>query len=173
MSERTLCLITPDAVGQPWIERVQTKNDEDEVVEVDEVRAADKSEEIIARIKAAGLSIATQKTLRITKDQARAFFADRAGSDSYDALCDHVSSGLMVALVIEGPGAIVALRKLMGPADSATAFAEAEAAHPLNEEQWTLRASFGTDRLRNAVHGSADEYAALREVEFFFPEAAR
>ena len=173
MTERTLCLITPDAVGQPWVERVQSKNDEDEVVEVDEVRSDDKSKEIIARIQAAGLTITTQKTLRITKDQARTLFAGRVGTDSYDALCDHVSSGLLVALVIEGPGAIAELRKLMGPADSATAFAESEAAHPLNEELWTLRASFGTDRLRNAVHGSADEYAALREVEFFFPEAAR
>lgn len=173
MAERTLCLITPDAVGKPWVEHVFSKNDEDEVVELDEVRAADKSAEIINRIRASGLKIVTQKTLRITKAQARAFLSHQAGSDDYEARCDHLSSGLMVALVLEGDNAIVSLRKLIGPADSTAARRDSEAAHPLNEDLWTLRASFGTDRLRNAVHGSQDEFAAFREVDFFFPSVGR
>jgi len=167
--ERSLCLITPDAVGQPWTERVLSKNDEDETVEITEVRAADKSDEIIARIRASGLRIVTQKTLRITKEQAMAFL--RRDSESCGS-CDALSSGLMVALVVEGDNAIARLLELCGPTDAAQARAESEARHPLNEELWTLRASFGTDGVRNAVHASADEFAALREVDFFFPQVA-
>ncbi|RYG41527.1 hypothetical protein EON68_02985, partial [archaeon] len=59
---------------------------------------------------------------------------------------------------------------LMGPTNALVARAQAEEAHPLNEDEWTLRALYGTDGTRNATHGSDSTWSAAREIAFFFPQ---
>ena len=63
-----------------------------------------------------------------------------------------------------------AWRALMGPTNALKAREAAEAAAPLDEDSWPLRALYGTDGTRNATHGSDSEYSAWRETCFFFPE---
>ena len=65
-----------------------------------------------------------------------------------------MSSGPIVALVLEKTNAIAAWRALIGPTNSNAARAEAEAANPLDDSKWSLRALFGTDGQKNACHGS-------------------
>ena len=80
-------------------------------------------------------------------------------------------------LTVEKERAITEWRRLIGPTDSAKARAEAEAAHPLNEDLWSIRALYGVDARRNAVHGSDRPSSAEREISFFFkpspPAASR
>jgi adenylate kinase len=72
----------------------------------------------------------------------------------FDGLTSFMSSGPVTALVLEKEDAVRAWRELMGPTNSLRAREAAEAAHPLDEEAWPLRALFGTDGTRNATHGS-------------------
>ena len=134
------------------------------------LRAPDKSVEILARIAKEGFRIVAQKILHLSKAEAESFYAEHAGRPFFDALTTHMSSGPTVALVLEKEGAIGAWRALMGATNSLVARAAAEAAHPLDESLWPLRAAFGTDGTRNATHGSDSSFSALRETAFFFPE---
>lgn len=177
MSQRTFALIKPDCVGVPWVDELEGKGENEEGEEIAvpllEQRAPDKSDEILKRVTAAGFTIVEKRLVQITKAQAQAFYAEHAGRDFFDKLCDFMSSSLSIALVLEKDDAIASWRALMGPTNSGAAKAAAEAEHPLNEELWTLRALFGTDGTRNAVHGSDSAYSAAREIEFFFPAARR
>ena len=167
--ERTFALIKPDAVGKPWTEEVEEKAEEGPDVKVTKTRAGDKSNEILKRIAAAGFTVVSQRLLQLTHAQAADFYAEHAGKPFYEALVAFMSSAPCIALVLERADAVRVWRELMGPTNTGAAFAASQGAHPLNEEAWTLRALFGTDGTRNAVHGSAHAYAVAREAEFFFP----
>jgi len=84
-----------------------------------------------------------------------------------------MSSGSLLAMVLEKPGAIKAWRNLMGPTNTFKAQDYAAELHPLDESKWPLRALFGTDGTRNATHGSDSPYSSLRERTFYFPEPKR
>lgn len=90
---------------------------------------------------------------------AKEFYAEHSDREFYVALCEFMSSGPVVALEVVGAGAIGRARTLIGPTDSAKA---------RDEARGSLRARFGTDGRRNAVHGSDSAAAAARELKFFF-----
>jgi adenylate kinase len=180
--QRTLALIKPDACGQPWIETYVTKapvpedQDEADAAKDDkweistEMRAPDKAVEIIARINKAGFAIVQQRLMHLSKSEAEEFYAEHAGKHFYDKLSGFMSSGPTLALVLEKENAIADWRTLMGPTNSIQAKEAAEAAHPLNEDSWSIRATYGTDGTKNATHGSDSTVSADREIRFFFPE---
>lgn len=187
--ERTFAMIKPDATGVPWFENFTVKVPPPEPVEGEEtpedakppadewavardMRLSNKSEAILARIEKAGFKIVQRKVIHLSKAEAEAFYVEHAGRPFYDTLTSFMSSGAVTALVLEKENAIKSWRDLMGPTNSLKAKAEAEAAHPLNEELWSLRALFGTDGTRNATHGSDSQFSAWREIGFFFPDHA-
>jgi adenylate kinase len=176
--ERTLALIKPDACGRPWTERVMKKVEQEtddgpveKWVEAEVERSTDKAAEIIARIEQAGFRIVKQLVRRLTKAQAEAFYAEHRGKAFFDKLTDFMSSGPIVSMILEKENAIKDWRALMGPTNTIKAREAAEAEHPLDETKWSLRALFGTDGTQNATHGSDSPFSAMREAEFFFPEA--
>jgi len=134
-SERTVALIKPDAV------------------------AAGNIGGIIAMIENAGFKIVAMKMLHLTKEQAMAFYYVHAGKPFYHSLCNFMSSGRIVAMVLEAPSAIAKWRELMGPTD------------PKDAPIGTVRAKFGTDKEKNAVHGSDSKETADFEIAFFFSRA--
>jgi len=164
-------MLKPDVVNRPWTQTVtQPEPDENgNEVTLDEVRAADSAEAILARIKAEGFTIVAKKRVRLSKAQAQAFYAEHAGRAFFEDLTDFMSSGPVVALVLEKVQGIAAWRSLIGPTNSNTAREEMAASHPLDDSQWTLRALFGTDGQQNACHGSDSTWSATREANFFFP----
>lgn len=199
MLATTLALIKPDAVGQPWIgvelppappppkevedgEDGEQQPEEEEVTESADVAASsephvrsnDKSQEILKRIEAAGFKIVNKRRVCLDKGAAEAFYREHRGKPFFDALTSFMSSSPILALELKKDcGAIAAWRELMGPTNSAKAREESLAAHPHDENKWSLRALFGTDGTRNAVHGSDSAYSAEREINFFFPQPER
>jgi nucleoside-diphosphate kinase len=132
VNQRTLSLIKPDAV------------------------AADHIGEIIAQFEGAGLHIAGLKMVKLSKEQAQQFYAVHKERPFFSDLTEFVSSGPIVAIVLEGPNAIAKNRELMG----ATDFSKAAPG--------TIRAKFAKSVTQNAVHGSDSIETAKEEVAFFF-----
>jgi len=130
--EQTLSLIKPDGVSRGLIG------------------------EVIKRFEAAGLKIRAMKMLRLSMEQARAFYAVHKERPFYDSLTAFMSSGPIVAMILEGEGAIDLNRKLMGATDYRQA------------EPGTIRADFARDIEANIVHGSDSPETAATEMAFFF-----
>ena len=172
--ERTFAMIKPDAVGMPWSTTTMVPDEEDEtkLVPKEEVLNPDCAEAIKARIVAEGFTIADEKQVRLSKEQAKAFYAEHAARPFYEDLTDFMSSGPVVLMVLEKEDAIKSWRALLGPTNSETARAEAKAGDNAEDMyKWTIRAAFGTDGQKNAAHGSDSSYSAQREIDFFFPAA--
>lgn len=112
--------------------------------------------DIISYFEDANLNISAMKMTRLSKDQAAKFYAEHQGKPFFSDLVEFMSSGPIVALVLEGDGVIAKNRKLMGATD------------PKKAEQGTIRADFAESVTRNAVHGSDSPEAAKREISFFF-----
>jgi nucleoside-diphosphate kinase len=130
--ERTLSIVKPDAVA----------------------RGA--TGEILRRLEEAGLRIVAIKALRLTEEDARGFYAVHKDRPFYDSLVAFMTSGPIIASVLEGEGAIARNRELMGPTNSREA------------EKGTIRGDFGTDIEQNAVHGSDGPATAKLEIAYFF-----
>jgi len=130
--ERTLSIIKPDAVAKNVIG------------------------EIIARFEQAGLKIVAAKMLHLTKEQAEGFYAEHKGRPFFEGLVNFMISGPVVVQVLEGEGAILQNRTLMG------------ATNPQEAEAGTIRADFAQSIDANAVHGSDSPASAEREVAYFF-----
>jgi nucleoside-diphosphate kinase len=133
--ERTLCMVKPDAVAK---------------------HAAGA---ILAAIEESGLRIVAVKSLRLSRAQAEGFYAVHRHRPFFAALVEFMTSGPIVAAVLEGEGAIARWRGLMGPTDSKKA------------PPGTIRGRFGTDIEKNAVHGSDALDTAHFEIPYFFPQA--
>jgi nucleoside-diphosphate kinase len=112
--------------------------------------------EILKRFESAGLRIVALKMTRLTEQQARCFYAVHRSREFYESLVKFMSSGPVVVSVLEGPDAIARNRAVMGATD------------PARAEPDTLRADFGTNVERNAVHGSDAPATARVEIAFFF-----
>jgi nucleoside-diphosphate kinase len=97
--------------------------------------------------------------LRLTPELARGFYAVHKSQPFFGSLVAFMSSGPIVAGVLEGEGAIQRYRDLMGPTD------------PAQAPRDTLRGRFGTDIERNAVHGSDGAATARVEIPYFFDAA--
>ncbi|MDD2902906.1 MAG: nucleoside-diphosphate kinase [Syntrophales bacterium] len=114
--------------------------------------------EVIGRFEKNGLKIKAMKMLHLSLEQARAFYAVHQERPFYDSLTGFMSSGPIVALILEGENAIQVNRDLMG----ATDYRQAAAG--------TIRADFAKDIEANIVHGSDAPETAKTEIAFFFNE---
>ena len=112
--------------------------------------------QILARIEESGLEIVAMKKMHLSEQGARGFYAVHKERPFFDDLVAFMTSGPVVALVLEGEGAIKKWRDLMGPTNSNEAPAG------------TLRGDFGTDLEQNATHGSDAPETARLEIAYFF-----
>lgn len=112
--------------------------------------------EIYSRFEKAGLRIVAAKMLRLSREQAEGFYAEHKGRPFFPALIDFMTSGPVTVQVLEGEGAVLQNRELMG------------ATNPKDATAGTIRADFAESIDANAVHGSDSEESAAREIAFFF-----
>ena len=102
------------------------------------------------------LRIVKEKKIQVTKEEAAEFYKVHQTKPFYDRLCNYLSSGPIVVMVLEGENAISVNRKIMGSTD------------PQQAEEGTIRKQFGISIDKNSVHGSDSEDNAKKEIEFFF-----
>lgn len=130
--ERTLSIIKPDAVAKNVIG------------------------EIAARFEKAGLSIVAMKMVQLDDEKAGGFYAEHKERPFFGDLVSFMTSGPVVVQVLEGEGAVLANRDLMG------------ATNPKEADAGTIRADFAQSIDANAVHGSDSVESAEREIAYFF-----
>ena len=133
--ERTLFLIKPDAVERGLIG------------------------EIVARFERRGFRIRGMKLMRVTEQQAAEHYVEHVGKPFYPELVEFITSGPVVAMAIEGLGAVATVRSMMG------------ATNPLDSAPGTIRGDYALDLGRNVVHGSDAPASAARELAIFFTDA--
>jgi nucleoside-diphosphate kinase len=131
-SERTLSIVKPDATRRNLTGQIN------------------------ARLEQAGLRIVAQKRLWLTRQQAERFYAVHKERPFFNSLCDFMSSGPVVAQVLEGEGAVAKNREVMG------------ATNPANAAPGTIRKDFAESIEANSVHGSDSADNAKIEIAFFF-----
>jgi len=130
--EQTLSIIKPDAVERNLVEeikRIFTLNN---------------------------LKIKESKKIQISKEEAAEFYKVHQSKPFYENLCSYLSSGPIVAMILEGENAILENRKLMGATD------------PKKAEENTIRKQYGISIDKNSVHGSDSSENAKKEINFFF-----
>jgi nucleoside-diphosphate kinase len=130
--EKTLSIIKPDGVARGLIG------------------------EVIKRLESNGLKIIAMKMLKMTKNQAECFYAVHKERPFFQSLTDFMTSGPIVAMVLEGEDAIAKYRDIMGATDYRKA------------AEGTIRNEFATDIEKNIVHGSDSPETAPVEIGFFF-----
>lgn len=113
---------------------------------------------INAVIEENGLRIVAQRRVRLTTEQAKAFYEVHAGKPFYDELVEFMTSESVVVQVLEGENAVTHYREVMG------------ATNPEKAEEGTIRKMFAVSMGENSVHGSDSEENAAREIGFFFSE---
>lgn len=133
--ERTLSIIKPDAVAKNVVG------------------------EIAARFEKAGLQIVAMKMMQLDDAKAGGFYAEHKERPFFKDLVGFMTSGPVVVQVLEGEGAILANRDLMG------------ATNPKEADAGTIRADFAETIDANAVHGSDSAASAEREIAYFFSDA--
>ena len=134
MTERTLVLIKPDAVKRRLIG------------------------EVVSRIEAKGLTIAALEMRNVGDELARKHYAEHDGKPFFDSLLEFITSGPVVAAIVEGPRAIAAFRQIAGGTDPV------EKAAP-----GTIRGDLALVTQDNLVHGSDSPESAAREIALWFP----
>ncbi len=116
------------------------------------------SDEIIGRLEGLGLKQVALKTLRMDRALAEKHYAIHREKPFFGELVAYMTSAPIVAAVFEGEGAVAKIRQAMGATD------------PSKAEAGTIRADFGRDVTRNAVHGSDAVETAEKEIRLFFTE---
>src|SRR6201992_397437 len=111
---------------------------------------------ILAEMDKAGFKIVAIKKMFLSKTQAQGFYAVHAQRPFFDSLTTFMSSGSIIAMVLEKENAIADLRKLMG------------ATNPANAEEGTIRKKFAGSIEENAIHGSGAGDTAELEIGYFF-----
>jgi len=111
---------------------------------------------ILKMINEAGFVIRAMKTIKLTKEQAGAFYAIHEGKPFYETLVEFMSSGPIVAVVLEKENAIEDYRTLIG------------ATNPEKAAEGTIRKLYAVNMQQNAVHGSDSDENAIIESDFFF-----
>jgi nucleoside-diphosphate kinase len=135
--ERTLILVKPDAF------------------------ARNLTGEIIARFERKGLRLAALKQMTITRELAERHYAEHEGKPFFEELVSFITSGPLVAMVLEGDSAVEAARQVIG------------ATNPIEASPGSIRGDYATDLGQNMVHGSDSHESAARESALFFPEFGR
>ena len=130
--ERTLSIIKPDAVAKNVIGEIQS------------------------RFEKAGLQIVAAKMIKLDDEKAGGFYAEHSERGFFKDLVGFMTSGPVVVSVLEGEGAVLRHRELMG------------ATNPKEAAAGTLRADYATSIDANAVHGSDSVESAAREIAYFF-----
>lgn len=117
------------------------------------------SGEIIARFERKGLKLAALKLMQLDEATAKRHYAEHAERPFFGELVSFITSGPLVALVLEGDeNTVKAARQLIG------------ATNPLEAATGSIRGDFATAVGENLVHGSDSDESAAREIEIFFPE---
>ena len=111
---------------------------------------------IINMLESGGLKVVAAKMIRLNRAQAEGFYAVHAERPFFSELCDFMTSGPIMALVLEGEDAINHYREIMGATDSQKA------------TEGTIRKAFGANIQNNAVHGSDAPETAATEIGYFF-----
>jgi nucleoside-diphosphate kinase len=132
--ERTLILVKPDAF------------------------ARNLTGEIIARFERKGLALAALKHMTMDHGLAERHYAEHVGKPFFDELVTFITSGPLVAMVLEGAQAVSAARQVIG------------ATNPLQATTGSIRGDYAIEVGQNMVHGSDSPESAAREVALFFPE---
>nr|WP_297199350.1 nucleoside-diphosphate kinase [Thermanaeromonas sp.] len=130
--ERTFCMIKPEAVARGLVG------------------------EILGRIERKGYRIVALKMLRLSREMAERHYAEHREKPFFGELVEHITSGPVVAVVLEGPGVIAGLRKLMG------------ATNPQEAAPGTIRGDYALETGKNVIHGSDSSESAEREINLFF-----
>jgi nucleoside-diphosphate kinase len=132
--ERTLILVKPDAFARGL------------------------TGEIIRRFENEGLKITAMRHMQVTEDLAKQHYAEHEGKPFFGELVDFITSGSVVAFVLEGDQAIKAARQVIG------------ATNPLEAASGSIRGDFAIAVGQNMVHGSDSPESGEREAKLFFPE---
>jgi nucleoside-diphosphate kinase len=132
--ERTLVLCKPDAVERGLVG------------------------EVVDRLERKGLRLVAMDLRVLDEAVAKAHYAEHEGKPFFDDLVEFITSGPLVAICVEGPEAVTAVRTLMGPTN------------PVQAAPGSIRGDYGLDIGRNLVHGSDSAASAAREVQLFFPD---
>jgi nucleoside-diphosphate kinase len=111
---------------------------------------------ILQRIEEKGFKIVAMKLTRMPVEKAKEHYAEHVGKKFYQDLVDFITSGPSVSLVVEGRGAIAAMRKMNG------------ATNPVEAVPGTIRGDLGIEMGRNVVHGSDSATSAAREIALHF-----
>jgi nucleoside-diphosphate kinase len=114
--------------------------------------------EIIARFERKGLRIVALKHMQMDQDLASQHYAEHEGKPFFGELVDFITSGPLVAMVLEGYEAVKAARQVIG------------ATNPLEAATGSIRGDFALEVGKNMVHGSDANESAAREAKLFFPE---
>jgi nucleoside-diphosphate kinase len=133
--ERTLILVKPDAF------------------------ARNLTGEIIARFERKGLGLAALKLMTMTRELATQHYAEHEGKPFFEELVEFITSGPLVAMVLEGDAAVKAARQVIG------------ATNPLEATTGSIRGDFAIAVGQNMVHGSDSDESAAREAALFFPQS--
>ena len=132
LAERTFVLLKPDAVQRGLVG------------------------EIAGRFERRGLKIVALKMIRVTRPLAETYYAEHKGKGFFEPLISFITAGTAVAMVLEGDGAVAAVRKMMGKTNSAEA------------DPGTIRGDLALTIGRNVIHGSDSAESAKREISLFF-----
>ncbi len=132
--ERTLILVKPDAF------------------------ARNLTGEIVARFERKGLRLAALQLMTMSRELAARHYAEHEGKGFYEELVEFITSGPLVAMVLEGESAIVAARQVIG------------ATNPLEATTGSIRGDYAIAVGQNMVHGSDAPESAQREIGLFFPD---
>ena len=133
-AERTLVLVKPDGVARGLVGQV------------------------IARLEAKGLRLVAAELRTLTAEVAQTHYAEHSERPFFASLVEFITSGPLMALVVEGPRAIEAFRALAGATD------------PVKAAPGTIRGDFALEVQNNIVHGSDSDESAKREIGLFFPD---
>jgi nucleoside-diphosphate kinase len=134
--ERTLILVKPDAF------------------------ARNLTGEIIARFERKGLRLIAMRLMKMTTELAERHYAEHVGKPFFEELVTFITSGPLVAMVLEGDQAVEAARQVIG------------ATNPLQATTGSIRGDYAIAVGQNMVHGSDSTESAAREVGLFFPDLA-
>ena len=116
------------------------------------------SGEILARFERKGLVPVALRVLVMTREMAERHYAEHLEKPFFGELADFITSGPLVAMVLEGPDAVAAARQVIG------------ATNPLNAAPGSIRGDLAIATGENLVHGSDGPESAEREIGIFFPE---
>jgi nucleoside-diphosphate kinase len=114
--------------------------------------------EIIARFERKGLRITAMRLMTLDRQLAEQHYAEHVGKGFFEELVSFITSGPLVAMVLEGEQAVTAARQVIG------------ATNPLQATTGSIRGDFAIEVGQNMVHGSDSDESAEREVNLFFPQ---